>query len=126
MAGQLTLIAVPEIVSAVLFLIPRRRVVGLLLASADGGGTANAVPSPVFSASNVARFLVGARQKLVPAELVSQIVEINGKPGLLGYVHGHPFGVVTIEISAGRISRVYIVSNPDKLSRLPALSASTC
>jgi RNA polymerase sigma-70 factor, ECF subfamily len=93
---------------------------------ADGGGKANAVPNPVFGASNVARFMVGARQKLVPADLVSQIVQINGKPGLLGYVHGHPFGVVTLEISKGRISRVYVVTNPDKLARLPVWPTSTC
>lgn len=93
---------------------------------ADGGGKANAVPNPVFGSWNVARFLVGARQKLVPAELVSQIVQINGRPGLLGYVHGNPFGVITIEVSEGKISRVYVVTNPDKLARLPVLPASAC
>lgn len=93
---------------------------------ADGGGKANAVPNPVFGSWNVARFLVGARQKLVPAELVSQMVEINGRPGLLGYVHGNPFGVVTIEVSEGKISRVFVVTNPDKLARLPMLSTSAC
>jgi len=93
---------------------------------ADGGGKANAVPNPIFGSWNVGRFLVGARQKLVPAELVSQMVQINGRPGLLGYVHGNPFGVITIEVIEGKISRMFVVTNPDKLARLPMLSTNAC
>ncbi|HEV2697924.1 MAG TPA: RNA polymerase sigma-70 factor [Terriglobales bacterium] len=93
---------------------------------ADGGGKASAVPNPIFGAKNVASLLIGARRKLLPSELVAQIVQINGRPGILSYWRGNPYGVVTIEVEQGRISAIYIVSNPDKLARLPVLSAKTC
>lgn len=88
---------------------------------ADGGGKATAVPNPIYGAENVVRFLVGARRKLLPADLVRQVVQINGEPGVVSYLHGRPHSVLTMEVVDGRIRNIYIVSNPDKLARLPML-----
>jgi RNA polymerase sigma-70 factor (ECF subfamily) len=88
---------------------------------ADGGGKATAVPNPIFGVENVIRFLIGARRKLLPADLDQQVTQINGAPGVLSYLHGCPHSVLTLEIADGRICNIFIVSNPDKLARLPVL-----
>lgn len=93
---------------------------------ADGGGKANAVPNPIYGATNVGRFLFGARKKLLPGELAHQIAQINGQPGVISYFGGRPYSVLTINVVDGRIRNIYIVSNPDKLSRLPNSPGAPC
>ena len=88
---------------------------------ADGGGKATAVPNPIYGARNVVRFLIGARRKFLPASLVRQVAQINGAPGVVSYLQGRPHSVLTLDIEEGRICNIYIVSNPDKLARLPPL-----
>ncbi len=93
---------------------------------ADGGGKATAVPNPIYGADNVVRFLVGARRKLLPADLVRQVAQINGAPGVVSYLHGRPHSVLALHVADGRICNIYIVSNPDKLARLPMLPPAPC
>lgn len=93
---------------------------------ADGGGKATAVPNPIYGAANVCRFLSGARKKFLPAELVRQVANVNGQPGVVTYLHGRPYSVLTLEVEGGRIRNIYIVSNPDKLGRLPELPGAPC
>jgi sigma-70-like protein len=93
---------------------------------ADGGGKATAVPNPIYGADNVVRFLVGARRKLLPTDLVRQVAQINGQPGVVSYLHGRPHSVLTMEVTHGRICNIYIVSNPDKLAQLPMLPPAPC
>lgn len=90
----------------------------------DGGGKAPAVPNPVHGAERVARGVIGGTQKFTPQGLVRQIVQVNGEPGIVGYLNGKPFSVVTIHSSAGRIRAIYVVTNPDKLSHVPQLPSS--
>jgi len=92
----------------------------------DGGGKATAVPNPVYGAGRVARFFLGARQKPIPQDLVRRFVEINGQPGIVAYHQGQVFGVFTMDVVEGRIRNIYIVSNPDKLERLPNLPPAPC
>jgi RNA polymerase sigma-70 factor, ECF subfamily len=93
---------------------------------ADGGGKATAVPNPIYGADNVVRFLVGARRKLLPTDLVRQVAQINGQPGVVSFLHGRPHSVLTMEVTDGRVCNIYIVSNPDKLAQLPMLPPSPC
>jgi RNA polymerase sigma-70 factor (ECF subfamily) len=93
---------------------------------ADGGGKAKAVPNPIYGAENVLRFLLGARKKLLPADLVRQVTRINGDPGVVTYYRGRPHGVLALEVADGQIRNIYIVSNPDKLARLPMLPPAPC
>ena len=93
---------------------------------ADGGGKASAVPNPIYGPDHVARFLVRARRKFVPENVVSRIVQINGQPGVVNYLEGHAVGVLTLDIVGDRIRNIYIVSNPEKLERLPMPEALTC
>jgi RNA polymerase sigma-70 factor, ECF subfamily len=38
----------------------------------------------------------------------------------VSYIDGRPFGVITLDTQDGRIRAIYMVSNPDKLTHLPA------
>jgi len=92
----------------------------------DGGGKATAVPNPVYGPDRVARFFLGARGKLIPKDVVRRFAEINGQPGIVAYHHGRVFGIFTMGVVEGRIRNIYIVSNPDKLERLPNLPPTPC
>ena len=87
----------------------------------DGGGKAPALPNPVYGSVNVGRAILGGLQRLVPQGLVRRTAEINGKPGIISYLDGRPYAVLTIDIVEGFIASIYIVSNPEKLERLPRL-----
>jgi len=89
----------------------------------DGGGKAAAVPNPIYGPENVARFLFGALRKIVPNNLVRRVVQINAQPGIVGYLDGRPYSVLTLDVTDGHIRNIYIVSNPEKLERLPILPA---
>ncbi|PYQ71744.1 MAG: hypothetical protein DMG01_25230 [Acidobacteria bacterium] len=85
----------------------------------DGGGKANALPLPIYGPDKVARASVFGLSKLKALKPLQRIVEINGEPGIVSYVEGRPQSVFTIEVHDGRIGAIYIVTNPEKLSRLP-------
>jgi RNA polymerase sigma-70 factor (ECF subfamily) len=90
----------------------------------DGGGKAAAVPNLVYGRDNVARAILGGLKKLVPKNLVGRIAEINGEPGVVSYIEARPYSVFTMDIAEGRVRNIYIVTNPEKLARLPELSQS--
>jgi RNA polymerase sigma-70 factor (ECF subfamily) len=85
----------------------------------DGGGKANALPLPIYGPDKVARATVFGLTKLKTLNPLQRIAEINGVPGFVNYVAGRPQSVFTIEVHDGRIRAIYIVTNPEKLSRLP-------
>jgi RNA polymerase sigma-70 factor, ECF subfamily len=85
----------------------------------DGGGKATALPLPIYGADKVARASVFGLSKLKTLQPLQRIVEVNGEPGIVSYVEGRPQSVFTIEAKDGRIRAIYIVTNPEKLSRLP-------
>jgi RNA polymerase sigma-70 factor (ECF subfamily) len=90
----------------------------------DGGGKAAAVPNPVRGSSNVARGILGGLRRFVPKTLVRRLARINGEPGVVNYLNGKPHSVLTLEAASGRIRAIYVVTNPEKLSHLPDLSAN--
>jgi RNA polymerase sigma-70 factor (ECF subfamily) len=94
---------------------------------ADGGGKGLAVPNAVHGADHVARGIVGGLKKIVPKGLVRRIVEVNGEPGVASYLDGKAFSVLTLEGSESSgwttIGAIYLVTNPEKLERLPGLSS---
>jgi RNA polymerase sigma-70 factor, ECF subfamily len=85
----------------------------------DGGGKAPALPNRVQGADRVARAALGGFNRL-PKRPSGNIVQINGESGLVSYIDGKPFGVITVDTRDGRIQAIYMVSNPDKLTHLPA------
>jgi RNA polymerase sigma-70 factor (ECF subfamily) len=90
----------------------------------DGGGKAIALPNEVQGADTVARTILQRMASNVPKEATGRLAKINGEPGFVGYVSGKPFSAITIEVRGGRIQGIYIVTNPQKLARLPNLPAA--
>src|SRR3712207_1369205 len=62
----------------------------------DGGGKVPAAPYPIHGPERVARFLLGVL-RTVPPGFSARPVRINGRPGVVGYVDGHPTSVVRSE-----------------------------
>ena len=87
----------------------------------DGGGKVAAAPYPIYGAEKVAKFLIGVL-RTVPPGFFAHPARINGGPGAVGYVDGHPTGVVALDVVEGRIRGVRIVVNPDKLRAVPPAS----
>jgi RNA polymerase sigma-70 factor (ECF subfamily) len=83
----------------------------------DGGGKVSVNLRPVSTADKVARFLVGLSRKLAGASPTAEFAAVNGRPGALIYLDGELNSVVTVDIEDGRVVRVYLVRNPDKVLR---------
>jgi RNA polymerase sigma-70 factor (ECF subfamily) len=89
----------------------------------DGGGKAVAAPNLIRGARNVARGAMGTLKKLVPKNLVFRLAQINGEPGLVSYLDGKAYSVLTLETGAGHIQTIYVVTNPEKLAHISDLPA---
>lgn len=87
----------------------------------DGGGKTTALPQPIYGPANVARLLSMALKKFA-GNVVIRRAQINGQPGILGYINGVAETAVIVDIAEHQIRNVYIVRNPDKLTRMPPLS----
>ena len=87
----------------------------------DGGGKAAALPAEVHGAETVASTILKSMGRNVPRDASGRLARINGEPGFVGFVGGKPFSAITIETRDGRIQGIYIVTNPEKLSRIPDL-----
>lgn len=83
----------------------------------DGGAAAHAARRPVVGPARVARLLVNLVPRL-PEGAVFEPVELNGEPAVLVRVDGAPFAVQQLQFDGDRISRMLIVINPEKLTRL--------
>ena len=92
----------------------------------DSGGKSAAVPNLVYGADNVARAILGGLKKLVPQNMVTRMAQINGQPGVVSYLNGRPYSVVLIDSGDGRVRSIFIVTNPEKLARLPGLPPAPC
>ncbi len=97
-------------------LAPDVRLVG------DSGGKARAPLRVVESADKVGRFVLGATKKGLPdAERVEfRFVELNGAASVVFLVDGKVDSIFQLDVADGRVQRVYIVRNPDKLVSLSA------
>jgi hypothetical protein len=81
----------------------------------DGGGLISAARHPVYGADRVARFLLGIRRFRRPgADVIEQ--ETSDGLGLTMWDEGRIVGVVTLEVSGGRVTHVRMVRNPEKLT----------
>lgn len=86
----------------------------------DGGGRARAALRPVRGAEKTARFLTGPAIRKDMAELDIHLGHINGDVSVVGFRDGSPFGVAVLDIDPAteRIRSIYVVANPDKLTRV--------
>ncbi|WP_037619903.1 RNA polymerase sigma-70 factor [Streptomyces aureus] len=82
---------------------------------ADGGGLVSAALVPIDGAAEVAPVLARVRQ--VVASLGTAVVSLNGEPGVRVDFDGEP-AAISLEVADGRVARIYVVRNPQKLTRL--------
>ncbi|GHH52289.1 RNA polymerase sigma24 factor [Lentzea cavernae] len=82
----------------------------------DGGGVKQAVPRPVVGASKVARMLLGGLLKVSGWEM--EPAQVNGCPALVVRFGGELDTVIAVRVENGRISGLYAVRNPAKLSHM--------
>jgi RNA polymerase sigma-70 factor (TIGR02957 family) len=84
---------------------------------ADGGGLRQAALRPIVGADKVSRLLYGGLgRNSLPIRVSPSVV--NGNPALVVHLDGEVDGVIAIRIERGRISGIYYVRNPEKLSRV--------
>ncbi len=84
---------------------------------ADGGGRAKALKVPVRGAHRVVRLLGTARRAGRSPE--TAVVWLNGAPSIRVELGGDVLPtLVSLTVEDGKITRVYVMRNPDKLSRL--------
>ncbi|MGX2997882.1 RNA polymerase sigma-70 factor [Streptomyces sp. JNUCC 64] len=84
---------------------------------ADGGGVKHAVRRPVTGAERVARVFVGGSGR-AEGTITTEPTVINGAPALLVRLDGEIDGVLAIGVEDGRVTDLYYVRNPEKLSRV--------
>ncbi|HXW32616.1 MAG TPA: RNA polymerase sigma-70 factor [Acidimicrobiales bacterium] len=80
----------------------------------DGGGKAKAAPRPVVGPYRAARFLLHAARSGV-AGSVTEVVRLNGQPGLVLSSDERVHTAVVLDVVDGRICGVRVVVNPEKL-----------
>jgi RNA polymerase sigma-70 factor, ECF subfamily len=83
----------------------------------DGGGLATSARRPVLGADRVARFLLGVMAKGQPGDVIDRVV-VNGAPGFAVYQQGALVTVVSVTVTADRVTRLDLVRAPGKLPRL--------
>lgn len=79
----------------------------------DGGGKVSAALRPITGADKVARFLLGIRPEGGYAD--AEWRPVNGVPSVVVRIGGHIDAVATGVVVDGKVSRLYVVRNPDKL-----------
>jgi len=89
---------------------------------ADGGGLVAAARTPIHGAERVAKLLARADHML--AEFETTAVWLNGAPAGRIEVDGQ-LAAVSLVVENGRVTRIYAVANPRKLTRLDEPAALT-
>jgi RNA polymerase sigma-70 factor (ECF subfamily) len=82
---------------------------------ADGGGLAPAARAPIHGAELVVKLL--ARANRVVAAFETKTVWLNGAPAGRVEIDGQ-LAAVSLVVENGRVTRIYAVANPQKLTRL--------
>ncbi|ADJ48141.1 RNA polymerase sigma-70 factor, ECF subfamily [Amycolatopsis mediterranei S699] len=85
----------------------------------DGGGVKQAALRPVAGADKVSRFIVGGIGR-TEIQVTGVPVVVNGNPALALNVDGVFDGIMAVRVEGGRISGLYFVRNPEKLTRVEA------
>jgi RNA polymerase sigma-70 factor (ECF subfamily) len=88
------------------------------------GGAAAPVANVIQGADKVARGLLGGARNL-PERIVLRAATINGEAGIISYLDGRPYSVLILSIRNARVHGVFIVTDREKLSHLPAFGTAT-
>lgn len=88
----------------------------------DGGGVAQAALHPITGADKVARLLSTGLDR-VRSRMAVETASVNGGPALIVLLDGQVDGVLAVRVEERRVSGIYYVRNPEKLSSLDAQTA---
>ncbi|ARQ68059.1 RNA polymerase sigma-70 factor [Streptomyces marincola] len=87
----------------------------------DGGGIKHAALRPVTGAERVARMFAGGIGR-VEGALTTEPALVNGYPALLIHLGGELDGVMAISVEDARITSLFYVRNPEKLSHVTSVT----
>ncbi|MEG3629723.1 RNA polymerase sigma-70 factor [Streptomyces poriticola] len=90
----------------------------------DGGGIKQAALRPVAGAEKVTRFYIGGIRR-TSGRISTELTVVNGNPALVVRVDGELDGILAIRVEDARISGLYYVRNPEKLTRVESETALT-
>jgi RNA polymerase sigma-70 factor (TIGR02957 family) len=82
---------------------------------ADGGGIVAAARAPIQGAELVVKLLARANQVMAASEMTT--VWLNGAPAGRIEIDGR-LAVISLVVQDGRVTRIYAIANPRKLTRL--------
>ena len=82
----------------------------------DGGGQKKAALRPIHGRDKVLRFLAATSQN--QGEITTEVLTVNGGPALALSIDGALDTVATFVIEDGVVTGLYLLRNPEKLSRL--------
>ncbi|MDM4761597.1 RNA polymerase sigma factor SigJ [Galbitalea sp. SE-J8] len=85
-------------------------------ARSDGGGRVRAAINPIVGADRVARFLLGLIAKEDPGRVTASFEEVNGLTGIVFRRSGTVAVVLSLDVRHDRVTDVWMVLNPDKLT----------
>ncbi|WP_433573449.1 RNA polymerase sigma-70 factor [Streptomyces sp. CA-251247] len=83
----------------------------------DGGGLRLAALRPVVGPDKVLRYMAGSVDK-AGGVLTGESTTVNGNPGLVLRLDGVIDGVLAFRVENARVTGLYYVRNPEKLSRV--------
>jgi RNA polymerase sigma-70 factor, ECF subfamily len=89
----------------------------------DGGGVKQAALRPIIGAEKVARYLFGFGK--AEGTLTVDPTMVNGNPALVVRLDGEIDGVMAVRVEDARITGLYYVRNPEKLTRLESETTLT-
>jgi RNA polymerase sigma-70 factor (ECF subfamily) len=87
----------------------------------DGGAGTHAARRPVVGPARVARFMTNLTARILAnadAGLRVDRCQINAEPGVVVWFDSRPFLVATCTVDDGRVQRLHLVRNPEKLAAL--------
>ena len=85
--------------------------------TSDGGGKVNAARRVLHGDERIARMLAKIAAKY-GKRFTYRVVRLNGEPAVLEYASGHLFAATFCETDGERLSAMYRVLNPEKLTHV--------
>jgi RNA polymerase sigma-70 factor (ECF subfamily) len=87
----------------------------------DGGGKVIAATHPIQTRDHVARILAAAYEGIKPyyqGNLHFEVAPLNGETSIVARSGAETVGAIFIQLRHGKLARIYVVRNPDKLTRV--------
>ncbi|WP_240422156.1 RNA polymerase sigma factor SigJ [Paenibacillus periandrae] len=92
-----------------------------VLLVSDGGGKVTASARPIQTREHVARFLAAAFEGVKPYPQGNphfEVASLNGGIGIVVRSGDEIMKAISIQLRHGKLAKIYIVRNPDKLTRI--------